>query len=383
MAWMNSRKTLPPPRTGYLRPDRWAQVLVLPYAFSLIVHIGLLIVIGMGVRGCERGPAGFSDADGPVGLEMSAGDGFDTRLPGDPAGIPGQAPGDSGTTVETPLDSIPGADPAEGVADGIAGMTNVTAETPPAEVLLPKSDGGSGTAPGGTALPAPGSGLGAAPQGVPGGTGGTRSGSGSVRPGTGAGGQGQGGTGGGVPGAAFMGSRDVGTKVVFCIDASGSMTSNNAMAVAKSALISSLQALDERQQFLVIFYDDQPHSVILRQDAKPGLSFANDINKTLARQAIAGIRPGAGTNHLPALETALRMNPDVIFFLTDALEPPLWPRDLEYIKKLNGGRARIHSIEFGQGPELDGDAGNFLRKLAHQNQGTYRYHDVTRFKSPQ
>jgi Ca-activated chloride channel family protein len=79
---------------------------------------------------------------------------------------------------------------------------------------------------------------------------------------------------------------------------------------------------------------------------------------------------------------ALRMNPEVIFFLTDALEPPLWPKDLERIRTMNGGRVRIHSIEFGQGPELGVDAniGNFLRKLANQNGGSYRYHDVTRFK---
>lgn len=377
---MSSRKSATPPRSIYLPPVRLSQALLIPYLLSLFVHVGILVVFGLGFRGCERGPAGFSNGpDGPIGLEMAGGDEFDTRLPGDPQGVvgetPGGAPGETtgGTDVEMPADSL--------------APTQSTSDTPPAEILLPSANGSGETPAGLTAGPTlpfvngvgdPG-GTGLPGTGLPGtgraGTGGT-----GLVPGVG---RGQGGTGGGVPGAAFMGARDVGSKVVFVIDASGSMTSNNAMAVAKSALMSSLQALDERQQFLVIFYDDEPHVVALRQEAKPALSMANDINKTLARQAIAGIRPGSGTNHLPALEVALRMNPDVIFFLTDALEPPLWPRDLEAIRKINGGRARIHSIEFGQGPELEGDAGNFLKKLAYQNQGTYRYHDVTRFRSPQ
>lgn len=89
---------------------------------------------------------------------------------------------------------------------------------------------------------------------------------------------------GDVPGASFMGTRDDGMKVVFVIDASVSMTSHNAMQVAKRALLSSLQALDERQQFLIILYDDQPHVIKLQDEPKPTMAYATDLNKTLARQ---------------------------------------------------------------------------------------------------
>ena len=138
-----------------------------------------------------------------------------------------------------------------------------------------------------------------------------------------------------------------------------------------------------RQQFLIIFYDDKPHVIKLREETRPTLAMATDLNKTLARQKISGISSGSGTDHLPPLEMAMQLNPDVIFFLTDALEPPLWPKDLDRIKTMNRGKIRIHAIEFGQGPELPpaNDNGNFLRKLARQNGGTYRYHDVTRFKA--
>ena len=52
------------------------------------------------------------------------------------------------------------------------------------------------------------------------------------------------------------------------------------------------------------------------------------------------------------------------------------------IKNLNNKKTRIHSIEFGVGPEVSDAASpkNFLRRLSRQNGGTYRYYDVTKFK---
>jgi von Willebrand factor type A domain len=190
------------------------------------------------------------------------------------------------------------------------------------------------------------------------------------------------GTVGGPTGTAFMGTRDQGSKVVFVIDASGSMMSHNSMQVAKASLVSSLQELDGNQQFLIIFYDDKPVVLHLRDAHQPQLYAATEIHKTLAKQKIAGIHPGTGTQHFPALEMALRLKPDVVFFLTDGQEPPISEGELKSLKKLNGQKTRIHSIEFGVGPEVSEGANprNFLRKLSYQNGGTYRYYDVTRFK---
>lgn len=348
------------------RPPR-----VVPFFLSTLAHASLIALLASNVRWLPGGPAGFSDGrmrDFGTIVELGG------NGPGD--GPQGQGPGD-------PTEDAPAGDEiAVTVAsNNQLAPTQATSDTPPAAVVLPTAD----TAPvngvgvsqaSGTTVSGPRGPVKSQGGGYPGskGTGGNGGGSG-----------GHGGGGGtGTPGAAFMGARDEGMKVIFVIDASGSMLSHDAMQVAKAALMSSLQALDERQQFLIIFYDDKPQVIRLRSDeTKPTMSVASDHNKTLARQQISGIQPGAGTDHLPPLMMALQLNPDVIFFLTDALEPPLWPKDLDKIKKLNGGRVRIHSIEFGQGPELgsDADLGNFLKKLANQNGGTYRYHDVTRFKS--
>jgi hypothetical protein len=178
-----------------------------------------------------------------------------------------------------------------------------------------------------------------------------------------------------VPGAAFMGAKDNGTRVVFAIDCSASMSNHNAMRSAKAALVSSLQSLSDTQQFQVIFYNQKPQPLSLR-GTKGELYLGTEVNKTLARQQIGGVMPDLGTDHLPALKMALRMGPEVLFFLTDADEPQLSSGELEEVQRLNRGRTRIHTIEFGTGGATTVD--NFLKKLARQNGGTYRYYDVKR-----
>jgi len=179
-----------------------------------------------------------------------------------------------------------------------------------------------------------------------------------------------------MPGAAFMGARDNGTRVVFVIDCSASMNNHGAMRSAKAALVSSLQSLAETQQFQIIFYNQTPRLLSPANGKSSVLMFATELNKTLARQQISGTEPDLGTAHIPALELALRLNPEVMFFLTDADQPQMTAQELSSIQKLNSGRTRIHAIEFGEGGEVDVE--NFLKKLARQNGGTYRYFDVKR-----
>jgi hypothetical protein len=71
---------------------------------------------------------------------------------------------------------------------------------------------------------------------------------------------------------------------------------------------------------------------------------------------------------------ALRLVPDVVFFLTDAAYPQLTNAELDEVRRSNAGTV-IHTIEFGAGPQMGGD--NFLMKLARQNDGRHTYVDVT------
>lgn len=167
-----------------------------------------------------------------------------------------------------------------------------------------------------------------------------------------------------------------GDRFVYVLDRSGSMYDHGAIRVAKEELVASLSALEPTQQFQVLFYN-QSFVELSTSGDRPQMQWATDINRTLARQFISGVQPDGGTDHLPALKKALRYQPDHLFFLTDADQPMLSARELNEIKTLNGGRTKIHCVEFGKGPEISSD--NFLKKLARENGGTYRYRDVTRF----
>lgn len=336
--------------TGGGLPDWLPHALLISSFLSLAAHATFVLIFAFSLRGCSRGPVGFTAEESrEVGIVIKdRGDHPDALIVGEARD--GEV---SETQVEVPTNR-----------DSFV-PTQATPEQPPVETLLPQEDSSLRIGPG---VNLPGGAAVADPRQP------VKSGGGKRPAATG--------TIGGAPGTAFMGTEDEGSRVVFVIDASGSMTSNNSMQVAKSALVSSLQGLDGDQQFLIIFYDDKPVVLHLRDSHKPQLYAATEIHKTLAKQKIAGIQPGTGTQHVPALEMALRLSPDVIFFLTDGQEPPIYEGELASLKKMNGQKTRIHTIEFGVGPEVSEASypKNFLRKLSRQNGGTYRYYDVTKFK---
>ena len=179
-------------------------------------------------------------------------------------------------------------------------------------------------------------------------------------------------------GTRFFDAQANGSRFVYVMDASGSMTNHNAIAIAKAELIASLEQLESTQQFQIIFYNVKPVPMPSQQlGQKEGLMFATEIHRNRARQFIRGVQPDSGTNHLDAVMLALRYNPDVMFFLTDAADPELSAADLNLIAKRNNGKTQIHTVEFGIGADLGID--NFLKKLARQNRGSHSYRDVTKF----
>lgn len=169
-----------------------------------------------------------------------------------------------------------------------------------------------------------------------------------------------------------------GNRFAYVFDRSGSMggPGKNLLQAAKAELLRSLDMLGELQQFQIIFYND---ATTVMQLSQPGrLVLATDDNKALARDFLARITAGGATRHEEALSAALRMRPDVIFFLTDADEPALTRDQLQRIRRLNDDRTSIHAIQFGLGPKVGGED-NFIVQLAAQNGGKYRYVDVTRW----
>jgi len=190
---------------------------------------------------------------------------------------------------------------------------------------------------------------------------------------------GQGGSGriGGKGHTRVFGLEGEGYKFVYVFDRSGSMggVGRSALGAAKAELLASLKNLQPTHQFQIIFYNETP--TIFNPSGQPGkLAFATDQSKELARRFLGTIVAEGGTRHEDALKLAIKLQPDVIFFLTDADEPRLSAQDLAEIHRWANGIV-IHSIEFGLGPKAS-DEETFLAKLARQNGGQYVYIDITR-----
>lgn len=181
---------------------------------------------------------------------------------------------------------------------------------------------------------------------------------------------------GGRARTSVYGIEGEGNRFVYVFDRSASMGSGtgSALASAKRELLTSLADLKDTNQFQIIFYNERPTAMNLGRQYG-GLLFADQQNQDLAEKYVRGIMADGGTRHAEALEAALRLSPDVIFFLTDADQPELPAARLAQIKRMNAGRASIHTIEFGLGAQANRD--NFLAKLARQNGGKYVYIDIS------
>lgn len=202
---------------------------------------------------------------------------------------------------------------------------------------------------------------------------------GSGNPGSRGGGGGQ----GNAPGqTSLFGVNDSGKTFVYLIDRSFSMDEYGAFRAAKSELLASLQRLTEVQQFQVVFYNQAPLTLATRE-ARFKMFFGTDAQRQLVSEQVRSIPPDGGTRHMEAIIEGLKYNPDVLFMLTDGATPGLTKADLDSIKSRNRAGTRIHCIEFGTGPQpvtKDGvPVGNFLMKLASQNDGKYTYRDVKQF----
>ena len=173
---------------------------------------------------------------------------------------------------------------------------------------------------------------------------------------------------------SVFGLEGEGNRFIYVFDRSGSMDGFDArpLTAAKSELLKSLNDLERTHQFQIVFYNEKPR-IFNPGGGSPQMMWGDDASKRLARAFVASITGTGSTDHMAALRKALALNPDVIFFLTDADEPRLTRRELEAVERLNRG-CTIHAIEFGLGPQRSRD--NFLTELAARNFGQHIYVNI-------
>jgi hypothetical protein len=169
-----------------------------------------------------------------------------------------------------------------------------------------------------------------------------------------------------------------GAKFVYVMDRSASMSEpkNLPLNAAKHELQQSLQPLGRVHQFYLVFYNQEPRIFQPAGDAGK-LLFGTDQNKEAANRFINAIAAEGGTEHYAALTLALKMRPDVIFFLTDGdAADDLTADQLESLEKQNSGQSQIHVVQFASGQPT----GERIKKLAQQNRGEFKEIDVRELK---
>lgn len=179
---------------------------------------------------------------------------------------------------------------------------------------------------------------------------------------------------GGEATTSVFGVEGSGHKFVYAFDRSVSMT-GAPLSAAKQQLLASLDSLGSTHQFQILFFNHRIKAFDLTQGHNR-IAFANDQTRSAARRFVESIAADGGTDRYQALRRALQMNPDVVFFLTDA-DDAMTGEELSRIAQLNNRvGASICAIEFGRGP--DRGKHNFLRALADSSGGRYGYVDTTR-----
>ena len=309
---------------------------------SLVVHGLIISITFLAIRGCEQGvPADAGGEEfrtiGLTNLSDNTSDPTDSELPPadetepvqdgqvEPvpdldAAVPDRAP--SVNDILNPSDR-PAADVVSEIPEVTGPGSTLPGLDPPARLIPPKS----GQRDGGSQTPSPDH-------------------------------------------TAFMEIADSGQRIVYLIDTSGSMHDGGRMELAQSQLLASLRMLETHQEFQVIFYGDTPVRMRLRGGARD-MYRATVTNIDLARDEIEAVDSGGGTKHLPALMAAVRLRPDVVYFLTDGRDASLTREDLRNLLRQNAAGARVHVIEFASGAP-ESRRLTWLHQLASETGGRYR-----------
>ena len=158
------------------------------------------------------------------------------------------------------------------------------------------------------------------------------------------------------------------------LDNSGSMHSGRLETMIFET-IKSVEALNSKQQFYVIFYSDTVYPLFFPQPANEFVR-ATKKNKRLLRQWLDTVEMYPGNAVDDAIRAATATRPDVVYFLTDG--DVNTTKDGRKLKALLDATNRSFSIHtFGMGTGGNAEHEENLRRIAEASGGTYRQVDVT------
>lgn len=178
-----------------------------------------------------------------------------------------------------------------------------------------------------------------------------------------------------------------GTRFLYVLDKSLSMGSTftwdsegktvfsiSLLDAAKAELLRSLNELNDQQSFHILTYNLTVWPFNDGGNNGNRLIPATAENRELGTQFVNNLYPDGNTNHLAALDLAIKIKPDVIFFLTDGEEgdDPV-PKEIKRLRRLNNGHAKINVVQFVEKPRPKGT----LAQLANENGGKHIFVSVS------
>jgi len=163
----------------------------------------------------------------------------------------------------------------------------------------------------------------------------------------------------------FYGVADAAKKVVYVLDHSGSML--DTFDSLRQEAIRSVNALAPEQAFSVVMFSEAASVIFPKlQQATPEAK--RDFAMKLAAYRAQGMNDDLLDPFERALEAAFKMEPEVIYFLTDGRFDP---RLTDFMTKLNKDKkVRLHTLAF-----VNNDAAykDQLKELAKKNGGSYKF----------
>ena len=317
---------------------------VLPLLTSLMLHIGILVLgiatwrVVEAIRSPNREQVIVPDAainEGPEGGIPHPGLGGDPNRDAAQDKFP-DVPKDSQGIAEKPSKDLTTALTGGGSGDS---SDNVIAVGINGTGMGAGKGSGSGKGDGLGSGSGDGSGL-LAPFGVPGG-------------------------GGGIgPKSTFVGTSGNANKIVYVLDATGSMLPS--FDNLRNEVRKSISNLKLPQSFDIVFINENKPPPLA-----PALLICTPENKRKAAEYVDTMAPRGGTDPLPALEKAFALQPQLIYFLIDPSDFPDQKAVLELVSKQDAkGKIKMNIISF----EGDDNPKNqaFLAQLAKQTGGVFK-----------
>jgi len=328
----------------------WVQN-ILPFVTSLTVHAGIIVLGFVAIGLYTHTVAPLLEKEQTIIPEATLADA------GPPGGVPNNGPNND-PFKQMMQDTTPDG----GKPDGVANKASPTLD-------LQAAGGGSGD---GDASPSIGLGVG--------GLGGGKGVGGGKGDGSG-GGTGDGGgplamfgaPGGGAigPHGPVFGNGGNARKIVFICDSTGSML--NKMASLKNELQKAVGGLKPIQSFDIIFFHDEKCLALNINE----LESATADSKRKAYRFLDDITASGTTDPLPAIEAGFKLQPQLIYILSDAADFPDNKAFEDLCRKLNPGhKIKVNTILFYENTteaEQNKDSEDLMVRVAKDSGGVFKH----------